>query len=139
MNSVIKQLVAFKNATDVHRVIYQCKHDAQYNPKQFYVSSNSFIALKAHVDTILGARGRFIDYELVYDTSQSGGLTMQYCFRFDVLSGDDAAMLKLAEPPMFRITAFKFQKPERFPGEYCRRRRNVVHSGFQKHQHKGHK
>lgn len=133
MTNLIKQLVAFKKSTDRHRVIYSIPIGYQSIQWSFMHQgpSHTFVDLIDHVTSVVQDRARLVTYDIAgYDP-------WEYIFTFDALSGEDAAMLKLMAPVEYKVVAYPYKKPERYPGEYCGNHNTVVHSGFQKHKLKG--
>ncbi len=132
----IKKLVAFKNTKDRHRAIYTYAPDySGYATSHNASATKVYVDVLHHVDDVLGDRGLYIDLKM----NSFDWWTTKYQFIFDVLSGDDAVMLKLFTMPYCTLEIFPYQPPERYPGENSKRHKSVVHSGLRKRKHKGHK
>jgi hypothetical protein len=131
----IKKLVAFKNAKDRHRVVYTFAPGTSPQSNHTPSATRVYVDVLHHVNNLLGDNSMFIDLKMnIVDW-----WTTEYRFIFDVMSGIDGVMLKLHSMPHCTLAIFPYKTPERYPGEYSKRYKNVVHSGTSKHKHKGHK
>jgi hypothetical protein len=126
MKSLLKKLVAFKESNDIHRATFTWSYRLHRGLHKYFSDFSG--DMHAAVYDIVGENFKFVKSTTL--------VPYAYIETFDVLTGEDAVMLKLMMPTYYQMTAFKIIKPEIFPKEYCKRYQSTIQSHF-KQKRKG--